>query len=118
MPIYNNRRSKKIRASFKRGKRGREEPAIRRILRENIRGRRMLLGLTQKQLGETAGYGQSWIQQIESESGDEVPTVLGLPILAEALGCTIADLVTPGRFAAGLKINWRVAEMQRRREAS
>lgn len=117
MPTYNNHRSRRVRKAMKRGKRGREEPAIRRIVRENLRGARLLLGMTQTKAALLAGFTQSWWQQLEDPDGDECPTLLSLPMLAEALDCAITDLLTPGKFAAGLKINWRKLEAERRKAA-
>jgi transcriptional regulator with XRE-family HTH domain len=75
-----------------------KEPAIRRIVRENIRARRVECGMSQKALGERIGVVQQWIQQLESANCDNVPSLYLLEDLALQLGTTAIDLLTPGRF--------------------
>lgn len=76
---------------------GKEHP-IRRTVRTNLRNRRLEQGITQKELGEATGTGQTWVQQLERPGGDEVPNLYMLFDIAVQLACSPADLLTPGRF--------------------
>ena len=49
--------------------------------------------LTQEQVAEASGYGQNYISSLER--GRRNPTVITLFLLAEAIGATPRDLVTP-----------------------
>lgn len=82
-------------------RKGQEHP-LRRIIRQNIRNRRMSLGISQRDLGDRVGVTKNWIQQIESPHGDEVPNVYMLFDIASEFGCTPADILTPGKFQAGI----------------
>ena len=55
-----------------------------------IRSRREARRMTQAELGERLGVGQSAIAQWES--GAKNPTADKLPLLAEALGCGVGEL--------------------------
>lgn len=50
-------------------------------------------GLTQERLEELTGHSQQYLSDLER--GRRNPTVVTLFELAQALGCTPADLVTP-----------------------
>ena len=58
---------------------------------ENVRAWRIERGLTQQELGEKIGVGRSYIAQIER--GGKVPSMYMGKALAEALGCSVADLL-------------------------
>ena len=58
---------------------------------ENVRAWRIERGLTQQALGERVGVGRSYIAQIER--GGKVPSMYMGKALAEALGCSVADLL-------------------------
>jgi transcriptional regulator with XRE-family HTH domain len=75
-----------------------QEHSLRRILRQNIRNRRLALGISQIMLGERVGVTKNWIQQLESPSGDEVPNLYALHDIATELGTTAADMLTAGKF--------------------
>jgi transcriptional regulator with XRE-family HTH domain len=75
-----------------------KEPAIRRTVRENLRNRRIELGLSQKQLGERIGVTQQWIQQLEAPNNDNLPSLYQLEEFALHLGATAAELLTPRHF--------------------
>jgi len=57
--------------------------------KEEIRNRRVLQRMTQKELAEKANVDRSYISQIES--GKVTPTLSVLERLANALGCSIKD---------------------------
>lgn len=58
---------------------------------KNVRAKRLALGLTQTELGDKVGVGQSYIAQIER--GSKVPGMYMGKWLADALGCTVEDLL-------------------------
>ena len=58
---------------------------------ETIRFYRQKEGLTQDALGRMVGVGRSYIAQIER--GSKVPSMYMGKALAEALGCSVADLL-------------------------
>lgn len=82
-------------------RKGQEHP-IRRTIRQNVRNKRIFLGISQKELGDRLGVSKNWVQQIESPHGDEVPNLYMLFDIAAEFGCTPADIMTPGKFAAGI----------------
>lgn len=57
----------------------------------NILQRRKTLGLTQAQLAEKVGVTRSAVAMWETGAGN--PRFQTLPVLAEALGCTVDELV-------------------------
>lgn len=61
------------------------------ILGANLRRARRSAGLTQAELAQRAGLGQPAISLIEA--GQANPTVQTLQQLADALGCSLADLL-------------------------
>ncbi len=69
------------------------EPEWRKMLRTNIRNRRIALGLTQKELGQATGdVNQQMIQQIESpKCPDVAPNLFHLAAFADALQTTICE---------------------------
>lgn len=64
---------------------------IRDILRQNVRRLRKLKGWTQHDLAAAAGLSFSGIQDIET--GRRVPRQETMALIAQALGCTEADLL-------------------------
>lgn len=58
---------------------------------ENVRLRRIELGMTQTELGDKVGVGRPYIAQIER--GSKVPGMYMGKELAQALGCTVEDLL-------------------------
>ena len=56
----------------------------------NIKNKRIAAGLTQEELGEKIGYGQSAVANWEN--GNRSPRPTDLPRLAKILGCTIDEL--------------------------
>ena len=58
---------------------------------ENVKARREERGLTQDALGRMVGVGRSYIAQVER--GSKVPSMYMGKALAEALGCSVADLL-------------------------
>ena len=77
---------------------GKNEPAIRRIFRTNLRNRRLSIGMTAQQLAERLGVRSQWIHQLENPKGKAVPGLFPLERLAMELGTTPADLLVPGKF--------------------
>lgn len=69
-----------------------------RICRENIRARRLELGLTQVRVSELSGVAQANLAQIES--GTAGLSLEALVKLANALETTPAAILTPGVFSA------------------
>jgi transcriptional regulator with XRE-family HTH domain len=61
------------------------------ILGANVRRVRQRAGLTQAELAQRAGLAQPAISLIEA--GQANPTVQTLQLLADALGCALADLL-------------------------
>lgn len=64
---------------------------------EGIKQRREALNITQKQLAEKMGVERSTVAKWEA--GAAFPAAAKLPKLAEALGCTVADLYTTEKTA-------------------
>lgn len=77
----------------------RTEPAIERIVRLNQTHRRSGLGLSQRQLAAMLDVSQAHIAALELANKPQTPSLEFLERLANALGCSAAELVTPGRFA-------------------
>lgn len=59
-------------------------------LGKKIRARRKELGMTQEELAEKLGVGHQALSRIEQ--GRMAPKMDRLPIIAESLKCTVADL--------------------------
>ncbi len=59
----------------------------------NIKRLRLEKGLTQEQLAEKSGFGQNYLNDLER--GRRNPTVLTLWEIAQALGVTPVDLISP-----------------------
>jgi len=75
------------------------ESEIRRIVRTNMRNRRVSLGMSQLKLAKSVGVSQAFISAIESPNRPEdVPSLEFLERLAEALASSVAALVTDGMF--------------------
>jgi transcriptional regulator with XRE-family HTH domain len=66
---------------------------MRKTVGTNFMRLRKARGLTQEQVAETSGYGQNYISWLER--GRRNPTVITLFLLAEAVGVTPRDLVSP-----------------------
>jgi transcriptional regulator with XRE-family HTH domain len=66
---------------------------MRRLVGQNARQFRLASGLTQEQLSERSGLTQQYISGLEQ--GRRNPTVVTLFELAQALGTTPAELITP-----------------------
>lgn len=62
-------------------------------MRVQLKRLREKAGLTQEQLGQKLGVGQSTVGMWET--GERLPRADKLPELAKALGCTIDDLLKP-----------------------
>jgi transcriptional regulator with XRE-family HTH domain len=68
---------------------------MRRLVGGNVRRIRLERGLTQEQLAERSGFTQGYISELEL--GRRNPTVVSLFEIAQALGATPLDLMTPLR---------------------
>lgn len=66
---------------------------MRRIIGENFARLRKEKGLTQHQVAESSGFTQAYIGWLER--GRRNPTAISLWLLAQSVGATPADLVTP-----------------------
>ena len=71
---------------------------MRRLVGENVRRIRLAIPLTQEQLAEKAGFSQQYISDLER--GGRNPTVVTLFELAQALGSTPVDLISPANAAS------------------
>lgn len=58
-------------------------------LAENVRARRELLNMTRAVLSEVSGVHTNLLYRIENGSNTQVTTVM---LIADALGCSVADL--------------------------
>ena len=68
---------------------------LRQVFRDNMRKRRMDIGLSQVDLAERLGVFQPYISDLES--GRKSPLMETLADIAEALETTPAKLLTPAR---------------------
>lgn len=66
---------------------------MRQIVGRNFSRIRRERGLTQERLEELTGHSQQYLSGLER--GNRNPTVVTLFELAQALGCTPVDLITP-----------------------
>lgn len=66
---------------------------MRRLVGRNVRKFRLAKGLTQEDLAVKCGFGQNYVSDLER--GVRNPTVVTLWGIAQALGVTPVDLVTP-----------------------
>ena len=71
---------------------------MRQIVGRNFSRIRRERGLTQERLEELTGHSQQYLSGLER--GKRNPTVVTLFELAQALGCTPIDLITPEGEAA------------------
>ena len=74
---------------------------MRRIIGENFARLRKEKGLTQHQVAEASGFSQSYIGWLER--GRRNPTAISLWLLAQSVGATPADLVTPPKETAQIE---------------
>lgn len=81
---------------------GKKEPAIRRVLRSNLRGRRLALGMTAKQLAERLGVKAQWIHELENPRSRAIPGLYFVERLAMELGSTPADLLSPAKYTGDI----------------
>ena len=70
---------------------------MRRLVGRNVRRLRLDRGVTQEELAVKSGFGQNYISDLER--GRRNPTVVTLWEIAEALGVTPVDLITPDHAA-------------------
>ncbi len=70
---------------------------MRRLVGRNARRIRLARGLTQEQLAERSGFTQYYISSLEL--GRRNPTIVSLYELAQALGASHVELVTPEQDA-------------------
>jgi transcriptional regulator with XRE-family HTH domain len=66
---------------------------MRRLVGRNVRKFRLAKGLTQEQFAALCGFGQNYLSDLER--GRRNPTVVTLWELAQSLGVTPVDLITP-----------------------
>ena len=66
---------------------------MRRLVGENVRRLRLDRGVTQEELAVKSGFGQNYISDLER--GRRNPTVVTLWEIAQALGVSPVDLITP-----------------------
>ena len=71
---------------------------MRRLVGENVRRLRLSRGLTQEEFAERCGFSQQYISDLER--GRRNPTVVSLLELAQALGSSPVELITPTEPAA------------------
>lgn len=70
---------------------------MRKLVGRNVRRLRMARDLTQEQFAERSGFSQQYISDLER--GRRNPTIVSLYELAQALGSTPVDLLTPDEAA-------------------
>ena len=66
---------------------------MRKLVGRNVRAVRQARGMTQEQLAEQSGFSQQYISDLER--GRRNPTVVSLYELAQALGSSPVELLTP-----------------------
>jgi transcriptional regulator with XRE-family HTH domain len=66
---------------------------MRKLVGRNVRAVRQARGMTQEQLAEESGFSQQYISDLER--GRRNPTIVTLHDLAQALGSTPIELITP-----------------------
>lgn len=71
---------------------------IREVVVANILGRRISLGLSQRQLAAEANLTQSYVAHMENGRRD--PNIEMICRLADALGTTFSALLQPGAFGS------------------
>lgn len=71
---------------------------MRRLVGRNVRRHRLANNLTQEELAIRTGFDQRYISQLEN--GRRNPTIVSLFELAQGLGVTPVDLITPDEEAA------------------
>lgn len=76
----------------------RRELEIRKVLRENLRSRRVQLNLKQREVADLVGLSDKFVQAIESPHVSKIPNLALLERLAVALKCQPHDLLFPNRF--------------------
>lgn len=67
---------------------------MRKLVGENCMRIRVARGLTQEQLAERSGFSQQYISDLER--GKRNPTIVTIYEIAQALGVSHLELVTPG----------------------
>lgn len=70
---------------------------VRKLVGSNVSRIRLASGLTQEHLAEVSGFTQQYISDLER--GRRNPTAVTLFELAQALGATPVELLTPDRQA-------------------
>ena len=70
---------------------------MRKLVGRNVRRIRLARGLTQERFSELSGFTQHYISGLER--GRRNPTVVSLYELAQALGVTPVELITPDKLA-------------------
>lgn len=70
---------------------------MRKLVGRNVRRIRLARGLTQERFSELSGFTQHYISGLER--GRRNPTVVSLYELAQALGVTPVELITPDNLA-------------------
>ncbi|WP_404418517.1 helix-turn-helix domain-containing protein [Brevundimonas vesicularis] len=66
---------------------------MRLLVGRNVKRLRTARGLTQEELAECSGFSQQYLSDLER--GRRNPTIVSLWELAQALGATPVDLITP-----------------------
>lgn len=66
---------------------------MRKIVGRNVRAARVERGITQEQLAEDSDFSQQYISNLER--GRRNPTIVSLFEIAQALGVTPVELLTP-----------------------
>lgn len=66
---------------------------MRKLVGRNVRAIRDRRGMTQEKLAEVSGFSQQYISDLER--GRRNPTIVSLYELAQALGATPVELLTP-----------------------
>jgi predicted transcriptional regulator/transcriptional regulator with XRE-family HTH domain len=80
------------------------------VFGHRLRHLRRRHGLTLRQLGETLGRPSSYLSQLEN--GRREPRLSTVQSLADALGCSVVDLLAPGAPDRRAELEMSVARMQ------
>jgi transcriptional regulator with XRE-family HTH domain len=75
------------------------EVPLRRTIRENMRARRLELGLRQADVAQIVGVSQPYLARLENPNRTDQPTFEVLEGIAKALRTTVAALTNEGTFS-------------------
>jgi len=83
----------------------RKESTVRRVIRGNIIHRRLMLGMSQREVAEELGISQAAVSTWETPTYSKIPSTERLFGLAAVLKTTVAALTTPDNFVTKADID-------------